>query len=271
MQMVKRLSVLILTAALLQACGGDRAERPQPVMIEPADMTDIGRTAFEQIKAKSTISADFESQSRLRCVVGLLVAELPEEAGDWDWQTVVFDDPAVDAFALPGAAVGINSGMLDLIDDETELAAVLSHELAHLQLRQPAARVSAAFTVYNAIAAVQTYRGAQGPQQSRTLYALLGLGSRVGLPLAYTSADESAAFRAGLELSARAGYDPALSLRWWQKLVAAHGDSRPAWLSLHTDPSSRLAELHVLMPQLRALFETARASGKAPDCRSASG
>jgi len=271
MQIAKRLSVLILAAALLQACSGDRVQRPKPVMIEPEDMADIGHTAFEQLKAKSKISTNFESQSSVRCVVGLLAAEMPEETVDQDWQTLVFEDPAIDAFALSGGAVGINSGMLDRVDDEAQLAAVLSHELAHLQLRHPTARVSSAFTVYTAIAAAQTYRGAQGPQQSRTLYALLGLGSRVGLPLAYSQADESAAFRAGLELSARAGYDPALSLQWWQKLAASSTDDRPAWLSLHSDPSSRLAQWQPLMPQLDSLFEAARASGKSPDCSSGSG
>ncbi len=271
MQIVQRLSVLILAAALLQACGGDRSERPKPAMISSGDMADIARTAFEQLKSKSTISTDFESQSRLRCVVGVLAAELPEEARDWDWQTLVFDDPAIDAFALPGAAVGINSGMLALIDDEAGLAAVLGHDLAHLQLGHVAARVSGAFTADTAIAAVQTYRGAQGPQQSRTLYALLGLGSRVGLPLAYSSADESAAFRAGLELSARAGHDPAQMLAWWQKLAATSADSRPAWVSLHGDPTTRLTELRAAMPELTTLFAAAQAGGKRPDCRSSSG
>ena len=257
---------MLLGSLLLAACGGGREQRPQVASIDAGDLAEIGATAFEQITAKTPISTDFAAQSGVRCIINGLMEALPESASNWPWDSQVYDEVVADAFALPGGSIGVTMGMVDYAANESELAAALSHEIAHLLLNHSASRVSAVYSADAAIAAVQTYRGAQGPQQSKTLYSLLGLGNRVGAPMPYTQTEEIAAMQPGLELMARAGYDPKTALRLWEKLGAPASDGRPPWLSQHAEPTRRVAEIRAAMPQLQAILATARAEGKAPSC-----
>lgn len=265
-----RLHVLIVILMLLPACGLVRQLRQDQVVLDADEIGEVSRTAYEQIKSKTPISTDFDGQSGVRCISTLLIAELPDESQEWSWDSVVFDDPEIDSFGLPGGLLGINSGMLSYADGEPAVAAVLAHELAHVLLNQAGKRVSAAYTFESAIAAAQTFRGTQGPPASIKLYALLGLGTRVGKPLAYADADESAALLPGLELLARAGYDPAQALQLWEKLQSSATDSQAAWLSQHGDPARLVSRTKAAMPELQRIHQAAHSAGKTPACMNAS-
>lgn len=257
---------MLLGSLLLAACSGGREQRTQVTRIDAGDLAEVGVTAFEQITAKTPISTDYAAQSGVRCIVNGLMEGLPESAPDWPWDSQVYDEVVADAFAVPGGSIGVTMGMVEYAGGESELAAALSHEIAHLLLNHSGQRVSAVYSADAAIAAVQTYRGAEGPQQSRTLYSLLGLGNRVGAPMPYTQTEETAAMRPGLELMARAGYDPSAALRLWEKLGAPASGGHLPWLSQHAEPSKRAPEIRAALPELQAIFETARADGKAPTC-----
>lgn len=264
---MSRFLLLPLTlAALLGACAGGTSKRVPQVVIDDDDMAAIGTTAFEQLKHKGQMSADFNAQSFVRCVADHLVAELSADDQAQRWETIVFEDTSANAFALPGGKIGVHRGMLDVIADEGQLAAVLAHELGHITHRHAALRVSGGFAAEAAIAAVQTYRGDDGPQASKALYALLGLGTHVGTPLPYSAAQESAADAAAVRLLARAGYNPMSATALWSTL-----QTQPAspWLTSHPDPNRHIDELNVMVKSVAAEYTDARAAGKQPRCRQA--
>lgn len=257
----------LLLAVLLTSCAGTSTDQAASPLIGADDMAEIGATAFDQLKSKEQLSADYAAQSHARCVADHLIAELPAtEATVERWETQVFAADSVDALALPGGKIGIHNGMFGLLDSEGQLAAVVAHELGHLIEGHAARRVSTGFSAETAIGAVQTYRGPQGPQVSRTLYALLGLGSQVGIALPYTSADEAQADAAGLALMARAGYDPNQALLLWQNLELQQRTKHLQWLDKHPDPAQHQRTLRAAIARVSADVDAARRADKQPDC-----
>ncbi len=203
--------VILLGSVLLVglvACGGGRVERVESAAYEPEQLADIGSTAFAQLQSKRRMSTDGSQQLLARCVVGRLTAHLPAEAASQEWEVIVMDDPGDLAFALPGENIGIESGLFAATQREDLIAAAVAHALAHLQLGHIADRIASAMSAESAEMAVQIFRGAEGPSQSRTLYSLLGLGDQVGLQAPYSSSQEAEADAFAADLMTKAGYLP---------------------------------------------------------------
>lgn len=262
--MSRALLPLVLTLALA-ACASDSGARKTAAAIDAADMAALGAAAFDQLKSKGRLGTDYEAQSFARCVAEKLIAELPPQEHNQRWEILVFEEPGATAFALPGGKIGVHRELLDRVVDEARLAALLAHALAHLEHQHPAARVSAEFSSEAAIAAVHTYRGAQGPQASRAVYALLGLGEQVDMRRPYARDDEAAADATAILLMARAGYAPDAASDAWRTL-----DQPPratAWLDVHPDPDRHIAGLSAQREAANAAFEGARAAGRQPRCR----
>lgn len=261
-----RAAIWLLLCLLLAACWTPRT-RPTPAVqsgIDGEDIEAIGYTAFEQLKSKLPISADYGFQSRLRCVALQLIAELPSELQEQPWETRVFDLASVQVYALPGGRIGAHVGLLQLATGDAELAAAVAIELAHLLHDHPRARVSAAFTSEAAVAAVHVFRGADSPANSRTLYALLGLGPQVGLGLSYAATQSAAADRSGMLLLATAGHAPEAAISLLQSASKVPGAS--AWLGQYANLDQRLAKLQALLPQAQLAYQEAQALGKRPTC-----
>jgi len=250
---------LVLSILLLAACSNAPSTRESVQLIDKSDMAAIGATAFDQLKRKSQLSADYESTRLLRCVANQLIAKLPNST-EQNWEIVVFEDNKPNAFALPGGKLGMSTGMLKLAGSPAQLAAIISHELGHIEKNHATQRVSSGFTADAAVAAVQSYRAELGPQPSRALYALLGLGSLVGTALPYSRTDEAQADRAGLQLLAQAGYDPSAAVELWTTL-ATPSDTPPQWLQAHPDPQQRLASVRELQTTIKP------STTPAADCR----
>ena len=263
--MTRALMLPLLMCAVLAACTTGSGKRTADSLIGPGDMAALGATAFDQLKLKGRISADYDSQSFVRCVAEKLIAELPTDERDQRWEILVFEDSGASAFALPGGKIGVHREMLDVIGNEEELAALIAHELGHLGNQHPAHRVAAEFTAEAAVAAVQTFRGENGPPSSRKVYALLGLGAQVGLSRPHSRQQEAVADDTGISLLARAGYPPDAMPRMWRTL-----DEHPqqlAWLDLHPDPQRRLEPLEASIEAAMPAFDATRAAGRRPRCR----
>lgn len=263
---MRRTSLLPLLSTLaLAACASGAGERKAAALIGAGDIAAIGATAFDQLKLKGRMSADYEAQSFARCVAENLIAELPPQEHNQRWEILVFEDAGATAFALPGGKIGVHRELLELVADESQFAAVIAHELAHLGHQHPAARVSAEFSSEAAVAAVQTYRGVDGPQPSRSVYALLGLGPQVGVLRAYARDQEAAADAAAISLMARAGYPPDAAPKLWRTLDQAAQE--PAWLANHPDPDRHVAQLEARLEAALVEYDHARAAGRQPRCR----
>jgi len=212
--------------------------------IRAQDLAPIGAAAFEQLKAKSQISADYRALSLVRCVASRLISAMPDEDRLQDWEVLVFDEPGVLAFALPGARIGVHADLLRIAITEGQLAGAISHALAHLRLGHLGQRLTAAISVEDAEVAVHVLGGTKTPAASAKAYSMLGLGHRVGTVVPYSDTHEAQTDIAALELLLGAGYRPEDARAWWRVLVAA--PTAKMWLAQHPAPTARLRAIETV-------------------------
>jgi predicted Zn-dependent protease len=268
---MKRFTVLatsLAIAAALAACTTAPSGRQQILLMSESQLSELGSQAFEQLKRDQPLSRDAGQQRYARCVVTALVAELPEPWRSRSWEVQVFADTTPNAFALPGGKVGVNAGMLQLAQNQDQLAAVIGHEIGHVVIQHANERVSRSQLVG---AGVQlggaVVGGATSPETARTVTGLLGAGAQVGLMLPFSRDQEREADVYGQDLMARAGFDPAQAAPLWQNMIAASGGARaPAFISTHPDPGARARALQQRAPALDPVYRQARQSGRTPRC-----
>jgi predicted Zn-dependent protease len=259
------LPLSLALAAALAGCATATSERKAGSPIDYDAMAGIGATAFDQLKLKGRLSADYDSHSFVRCIADHLIAELPAEDQVARWEILVFEDAGADAYALPGGKIGVHREVLAMISDEGQMAALIAHELGHLRHRHSAERLAGEFSTESAVAAVQTFRGEQSPPLTRSAYALLGLGNRVDRPRPYSREHEAQADDAAITLMARAGYAPSAASKLWQQLTEQQVP--PPWLTTHPDPERHIKVIETGLEAAIMEFENARANGRQPSCR----
>jgi len=229
-------------------------------------MTQMGLTAYDQIKQGTPQDTDPVTNRYVNCVASALVREAPRLPGTPpSWEVTVFKGDSANAFALPGGKIGVYRGLLDVAKNQDQLAAVIGHEIGHVQAQHANARVSAAMATDIALQAASAAAGAAAPGY-RQLVGLLGVGAQYGVLMPYNRDQESEADFLGLELMARAGFDPRESVQLWRNMASANPAGPPEFLSTHPSSSTRIAQLEMDMVKVLPLYEDARRRGRRPDC-----
>lgn len=257
---------LVTAAVLVVACATSPLGRSQLMLVPEAQMVQMGSTAFTKMKSsRATVAADAAVSRYVRCIAAPITRLLGSER---QWEVVVFEDDTPNAFALPGGKIGVHTGILEVADTQDQLAAIIGHEVAHVISRHGAERVSQQFATSQALSLVQAYTANQSTATQRTVMGLLGLGAQVGVLLPYSRVHESEADLVGLDLMARAGFDPRGSVQLWRNMQAAAGGQRPPqWLSTHPHSENRIEALQQRMPSALEIYRQARSDGRRPDCR----
>jgi predicted Zn-dependent protease len=238
------------------------------MLVNDAQMDQMGVEAFEQLKKEQRISDDSSANSYVTCVANAITAALPEDAGPWEVR--VFEDDTANAFALPGRKIGVHTGLLKVAKNQDQLATVIGHEVGHVMARHSAERVSNQIAVQGGAQVAGAVLGAAGNPSSplnSLAMAALGVGAQ-GVVLKYSRTHESEADLLGLDYMANAGFDPRQSVPLWQNMdAAAQGARPPEFLSTHPSPATRIRDLQARIPQTLPLAEKAHASGRNPRCR----
>ncbi|BCX89903.1 hypothetical protein MIN45_P2277 [Methylomarinovum tepidoasis] len=245
----------------LAACATSPMGRSQLVLMPEDQLVQMGLQAFEQIKRKETVETDPALNTYVRCVVDALTRDL---GGQWD--VVVFRSDQVNAFALPGGHIGVYTGLLQVAENQHQLAAVIGHEIGHVLARHSNERMSQQFAVQQGLALVQAIAN-PGSATGQLAMAALGLGAQVGVLLPYSRIQESEADLIGLELMARAGFDPREAVALWRNMDRAGKAAPPEWLSTHPSHETRIREIEAYLPKVMPLYQQARAQGRTPRCR----
>ncbi|MDA8165092.1 MAG: M48 family metallopeptidase [Desulfobacteraceae bacterium] len=170
----------------------------------------------------------------------------------YKWQfTLVKDDKTANAFALPGGKVVVYTGILPITQDDTGLAVVLGHEIAHAIAQHGGERMSQAMAVQMGGLALAEALGSQGAQTQQLFMAAFGAGSQVGVLLPFSRLQESEADHLGLIFMAMAGYDPRAAVPFWQRMMAQNkGKGQPPeLLSTHPADQTRIEQLQRLLPE----------------------
>lgn len=252
--------------ASLAACATSPTGRSQFIMIPESDMAQMGTQAFQQMQNQEPVSDNPEVRRYVQCVTDAITAELGGEYADTQWEVRVFEDDSANAFALPGGKIGVHTGLLDVADNQHQLAAVIGHEVGHVLSRHGAERVSQQYATGTALQLVGAYVGDGSSESSKQVMSLLGLGAQVGVLLPYSRLQESEADVIGIELMADAGFDPRESTELWRNMAAQGGEGPPEFLSTHPDPQGRIGELESRMQEAMNRYQQARSAGRQPDC-----
>lgn len=259
-----RTTLFSLALGALAACATSPLGREQLILFSDDDMQQMGVTAFQEIK-KETPQSDKRSVNRYVECVATSVTETLDDGQGRDWEVRVFDDDQVNAFALPGKKIGIYTGLLDVAKNQDQLATVVAHEVAHVLARHGNERMSTQYATSTGLDVVGLVAG-NDTAAKKTALGLLGLGAQVGVLLPFSRSQESEADLLGLDLMARAGFEPDQSVDLWHNMIAASEGSPPEFLSTHPSGESRIEALQSRLPAARKLAQEARASGRRPDC-----
>ena len=256
---------LLAFAALAVACTTSPLGRQQLRIFPDAEMERMGAAAYDQIKRDMRPSRDTALVRSVRCVAGAITAELDPPWSHLPWEVTVFEEPTPNAFALPGGRIGVHAGLMKVARNQDQLATVLGHEVAHVLAGHANERVSTAFVTQTGLDLIGALSGASSPTQ-RQLLGLLGLGAQVGVLLPFGRAQEREADLLGLDLMAKAGFDPRQSVPLWQNMSAAGGAQPPEFLSTHPSHGTRIQELTARIPAAVRIEQAARARGRQPSC-----
>ncbi len=255
-----------LLVGLLQGCanttdsGAIGLQRSQLLLISSEELNAKAAQGFQQLSAdaqsKKKLNTDARLTQRVRRIGNDLIAQVSvfrADAKDWDWEINVFDSDEINAFCAPGGKIGVYTGIvkrLKLTDDE--LAAVMGHEIAHA-LREHSREKASQQMVSNLL--VTTVSAAAKVDGS-----LLDMGSQMFVHLPNSRSMELESDVMGLELMARAGYDPRNAPKLWEKMRAASGGNKGlAFMSTHPADEERIAAMQENIPKVVHLYEEARA------------
>jgi predicted Zn-dependent protease len=264
---MKRIFVALIPAILtLAGCQVNPITGREQFMLVSEDMA-ISESAEAYTAMLAPLAKDGKIDSnpatvaRVRDITGRLIAQAIKyrpETKDWAWSVKVIDDPkTVNAWCMAGGKMAIYTGLIQQIKPtDDELAQVMGHEISHALAKHTAERMSRAM-------AMQVGLGALAITQSNSKYGNLTLtgaqaAAVLALELPNSRTAESEADRIGIELAAKAGYDPRAAVTLWEKMAkigGGDGKSRNDFLSTHPAPVKRMEALAALVPQMMPYYE----------------
>jgi predicted Zn-dependent protease len=257
---VLALVLLPPTSAAQDADGGVRVRKPKLMVVPESVVNRSAAQQYVQMKqqaaSRGLLNRDAPAVARVRTIAERLIPHgrrFNAEAGSWAWEVNVIDAPTINAFCMPGGKIMVFRGIvekLQLTDDE--LAAVIGHEIAHALLQHGRARMSEAVLKNVGVNLAALYFGLGDLGASA-----LAQAAQVAISLPYSRAHEIDADLAGIELAARAGYDPRAALSLWRKMAAASGGQPPQFLSTHPGHANRIREIEANLPKVLPLYDRA--------------
>jgi len=210
---------------------------------------------------KGKVDNDPALKARVYRITGRLIAQaikMRPETKNWDWSIKIIDDPeTVNAWAMAGGKMALYTGLVNKINPtDDELAQVLGHEIAHALAKHSAEKMSVAMASSIGVAAVGIAADSKG-------LALTGaaLAAALAVQKPNSRAAESEADQIGIELAAKAGYDPRAAITLWQKMAQVGGKGPPEFLSTHPSPANREKKLAQYVPEMMPYYEQ---KGKRP-------
>ena len=174
--------------------------------------------------------------------------KMGDRVKDYKWEYNLVNDKTVNAWCMPGGKVVVYSGILPLTQDETGLAVVMGHEIAHAVAGHGNERMSQMLAVQAVGMGVDYYLQTNQKESRDMLMTAYGAGSTLGI-LAYSRLQESEADKLGLIFMAMAGYDPNSAVGFWQRMAAQGGAKPPEFLSTHPSDDRRIRDIQKYMPQ----------------------
>lgn len=266
---MKKWLMLAASVAVLSACQVTKSPtgRTQALMYSSADMNKLGAQSFEEMKKSEKIVTDKRINNYVACISNAITAEVGGEYGQTNWEVVVFDSEQINAFALPGGHIGVYTGLMKVADNADMLAAVIGHEVGHVLANHSNERLSRSQLTSIGLQVANQGFDLAGVQNKELWMQGLGLGAQFGVALPFGRKQESESDEIGLELMAKAGFEPQASVTLWQAMgQASKGKQQWEFLSTHPSHERRISDLNANMSAASTLYQQAKAAGNKPNC-----
>lgn len=243
----RRIIAGLACTAVAPALGG--CEQAASFLVSGETVERLGLETWSRLRAQLQTSGNEAARAVVHRVAERLLSA--DDADLRDWEVEVFAAPEINAFVLPGRKIGILEGMLQVARSEGELAAVIGHEIGHLEADHPHERIAAQVAQQWGVRLIALALDIGEISFAREIAAALGVGVEFGLARPYGRAQELEADRLGVFMMARAGYDPEESVALWQRMDAVGQGRLPAILSTHPAPLDRIDAIREMIPAAR--------------------
>ena len=237
--------------------GEVHVERRQLFLLPSAQINSASGEAYAQTKreaeAKGVLDQDPAQVERVQAITKRLIpvtATFKTEAPGWEWESHVIESEELNAYCMPGGKIIFYSGIIRSLKlSDAEMAAIMGHEVAHALREHGRERMSEALIEQGALG----FLNAAGILDAKFVPVLHALANLM-ITLPHGRGQESEADIVGLELMARAGYDPRAAVTLWQKMSAASGAHPPEVLSTHPADATRIAGIEAHLPEVLPLY-----------------
>lgn len=265
MKLISGLVALTAAAVVVAGCSTVRTTQPgavgvdrkQHMLISEKEVEKGAEQAYAQEVSKARSAGKLNSDSALTARVRTVSQRLipvtgvfRPDAPSWQWEVNTLETKELNAYAMPGGKIMVYSGLVDQLKlTDAEMAAVIGHEIAHALREHSRERISRTYAQQLALAGVAVVTGAGEGAMN-----LANTVASVTFQLPHSREQESEADEIGMELMARAGYDPNAAVSVWKKMMAANQGGQPEFLSTHPSPSSRIHDLQKLVPKVMKVY-----------------
>lgn len=264
---------VFLSAALVAGCattsttsgGAVGVDRQQTMLVSSSEINRQADKAYQETiseaRAKKTLNRNSTDLARVRTIVGRLIpvtSVFRADAPGWRWESNVISSDELNAWCMPGGKIAVYTGLINKLNiTDDELAAVIGHEIAHA-LREHGREKAGQATGVGIAAAIGGVVGAYYGIDADVGQSVLGAVGELAFMRPNSRGMEQEADRMGVELAARAGYDPHAAITLWEKMGRVSGGQPPQWLSTHPSHQSRIADLRVYADRVQPLYLAAR-------------
>jgi len=264
--LMTKLTLAVTTVLMLGSCAESPTGRPQLMLFDNTQVSKMGIQTFEELKTKTPISKDKKTNQYVQCVAQAVLKVTPQKYQTNPWEIVVFESDQVNAFALPGGKIGVYTGLLLVAENQHQLAAVIGHEIAHVMAGHSNERLSSNQFVQTTLGVADAALNVMNTKYKAEISSMFGVGAQYGVVLPFSRIHETEADVIGLDLMAKAGFEPEQSVALWQNMAKQGSGGTPQILSSHPVPENRIKKLQKDMPSALAAYQARQAQGALPRC-----
>jgi predicted Zn-dependent protease len=257
--MMKRLLFVLMSATLVYSCATVPVTgRKQLNLVSNTEIISQSAAQYKNVLDSSKLSNNAEQVAMIKRVgakiqgaVESYMAKkgLSSQLAGFNWEfNLIQDDKTANAWCMPGGKVAFYTGILPICKDETGVAIVMGHEVAHAIANHGRERMSEAMLANGLLSGLGAAMGQNPSLTQQLLMQSLGIGTNVAM-LKFSREDESEADHIGLIFMSMAGYDPNQAPIFWERMEAAGGQQPPEFLSTHPSHSTRIKDLKGWIPE----------------------